>query len=170
MSAASALMLSYRSRFWKAKKQKKMLKIYNRPIVSKLHTYNIPFYFNSTTLWPAECTGGFTSILASECFLKTLIRNVIVQHAGSMAILDGRMRFNNNQFAVCPPYQYNNVDKLTRNFWSTEDWNWPWACCLEYSRLLLLFPDMPEATFQTPSALRFPNTCNLSRRAPHSLL
>ncbi|KAJ4355093.1 hypothetical protein N0V95_003256 [Ascochyta clinopodiicola] len=62
------------------------------------------------------------NIPANRYVLKTLIRNAMIQHADSMAILDGWLYFNTNQLALGPPYQYNNVDKRKGPFRSFRIW------------------------------------------------
>ncbi|KAL9086872.1 MAG: hypothetical protein Q9159_003960 [Coniocarpon cinnabarinum] len=42
--------------------------------------------------------------------VKTLIRNGLIQHADSAAILDGYLYFNTNQLERSPTFQYNNTD------------------------------------------------------------
>lgn len=54
--------------------------------------------------------GGTGLIPAEEYVVKTLVRDVLIQHADSMAILDGWLYFNTNQLTLGPQFQYNNVD------------------------------------------------------------
>lgn len=64
--------------------------------------------------------GGSGPIPANDYVLKALVRNAMIQHADSMAILDGWLYFNTNQLALGPSYQYNNVDKRNgpfRSYW-----------------------------------------------------
>lgn len=67
-------------------------------------------------------TGGSGVIPANDYVLKTLLRNAMIQHADSMAILDGWLYFNTNQLTLGPPYQYNNVDKRKGPFRSYRTW------------------------------------------------
>jgi hypothetical protein len=67
-------------------------------------------------------SGGSDFIPADNYILKTLVRNAMIQHADSMAILDGWLYFNTNQLTLGPPYQYNNVDRRKGPFRSFRIW------------------------------------------------
>lgn len=69
-----------------------------------------------------HASGGSDLITASDYVLKTLVRNAMIQHADSMAILDGWLHFNTNQLTLGPPYQYNNVEKRKGPFRSYRIW------------------------------------------------
>lgn len=66
--------------------------------------------------------GGSGAIPANDYVLKTLVRNAMIQHADSMAILGGYLYFNTNQLTLGPPYQYKNVDKRKGPFRSYRIW------------------------------------------------
>jgi hypothetical protein len=66
--------------------------------------------------------GGTGLIPAADYVVKTLVRNAMIQHADSMAILDGWLYFNTNQLTLGPPYQYMNVDKRRGPFRSFKVW------------------------------------------------
>jgi hypothetical protein len=66
--------------------------------------------------------GGTGLIPAGDYVVKTLVRSALIQHADSMAILDGWLYFNTNQLTLGPPYQYNNVDKRRGPFRSYRVW------------------------------------------------
>ena len=55
--------------------------------------------------------GSSGAIPANDYVLKALVRNAMIQHADSMAIVDGWLYFNTNQLTLGPQYQYKNVDK-----------------------------------------------------------
>jgi hypothetical protein len=61
-------------------------------------------------------------ISAEDYVVKTLVKNAMIQHADSMAILDGWLYFNTNQLTLGPQYQYNNVDKRRGPFRSFRVW------------------------------------------------
>ena len=64
-----------------------------------------------------------TDLLPAEDYVvKTLVRNAMIQHADSMAILDGWLYFNTNQLTLGPTYQYNNTDKRRGPFRSFRTW------------------------------------------------
>jgi hypothetical protein len=65
---------------------------------------------------------GTGLIPAADYVVKTLVRNAMIQHADSMAILDGWLYFNTNQLTLGPPYQYMNVDKRRGPFRSFKVW------------------------------------------------
>lgn len=62
------------------------------------------------------------SLPAEEHVVKTLVRNAMIQHADSMAIMDGWLYFNTNQLALGPSLQYNNTDKRRGPFRSFRVW------------------------------------------------
>lgn len=66
--------------------------------------------------------GGSGMIAAENYVVKTLVRNAMIQHADSMAILDGWLYFNTNQLTLGPSYQYNNTDKRRGPFRSFKIW------------------------------------------------
>lgn len=54
--------------------------------------------------------GGSGLVAAKDYYVKTLVRNGLVQHADSAAILDGYLYFCTNQLNLGPSRQYKNVD------------------------------------------------------------
>lgn len=66
--------------------------------------------------------GGNGLVGAEDYVVKTLVRSALVQHADSMAILDGWLYFNTNQLTLGPQYQYNNVDNRKGPFRSYRVW------------------------------------------------
>jgi hypothetical protein len=66
--------------------------------------------------------GGTGLIPADDYVVRTLVRNAMIQHADSMAVLDGWLYFNTNQLTLGPPYQYNNTDKRKGPFRSYKVW------------------------------------------------
>ncbi|CAO2650575.1 Nn.00g018670.m01.CDS01 [Neocucurbitaria sp. VM-36] len=66
--------------------------------------------------------GGSGLIPAKDYVVKNLIRNAMIQHADSMAILDGWLYFCTNQLTLGPTYQYNNTDKRIGPFYSYKFW------------------------------------------------
>ncbi|KAF2032560.1 hypothetical protein EK21DRAFT_98941 [Setomelanomma holmii] len=66
--------------------------------------------------------GGSGLIPASDYVVKTLVRSALIQHADSMAVLDGWLFFNTNQLTLGPMYQYINVDKRKGPFRSYRMW------------------------------------------------
>lgn len=54
--------------------------------------------------------GGSGLVAAKNYYVKTLVRNGLVQHADSAAILDGYLYFCTNQLLLSPSRQYKNVD------------------------------------------------------------
>ncbi|KAF1944510.1 hypothetical protein EJ02DRAFT_371382 [Clathrospora elynae] len=66
--------------------------------------------------------GGSGFIPAEDYVVKTLVRNAMIQHADSMAILDGWLFLNTNQLTLGPSYQYNNADKRRGPFRSFRIW------------------------------------------------
>ncbi|KAL6708437.1 hypothetical protein ACN47E_002700 [Coniothyrium glycines] len=68
-------------------------------------------------------TPGGTDLLSAEDYVvKTLVRSALIQHADSMAILDGWLYFNTNQLTLGPQYQYGNVDNRKGPFRSYRVW------------------------------------------------
>ncbi|POS75026.1 major royal jelly protein [Diaporthe helianthi] len=55
--------------------------------------------------------GGSGLVAAENYYVKTLVRNGLIQHADSAAILNGYLYFCTNQLALGPSRQYNNTDK-----------------------------------------------------------
>lgn len=66
--------------------------------------------------------GGSGLIPPNDYVVKTLVRNAMIQHADSMAILDGWLYFNTNQLTLGPGFQYNNTDKRRGPFRSFRLW------------------------------------------------
>jgi hypothetical protein len=66
--------------------------------------------------------GGTGLIPTADYVVKTLAKNAMIQHADSMAILDGWLFFNTNQLTLGPQYQYNNTDKRKGPFRSFKVW------------------------------------------------
>lgn len=66
--------------------------------------------------------GGSGLIPPEDYVVKTLVRNAMIQHADSMAILDGWLYFNTNQLTLGPGFQYNNTDKRRGPFRSFRLW------------------------------------------------
>jgi hypothetical protein len=66
--------------------------------------------------------GGAGLIPAEDIVVKTLVKNAMIQHADSMAILDGWLYFNTNQLTLGPQFQYNNTDKRRGPFRSFRVW------------------------------------------------
>lgn len=54
--------------------------------------------------------GGSGFVAPENYVVKTLVRNALIQHADSAAILDGWMYFCTNQLNLGPSRQYNNTD------------------------------------------------------------
>ena len=54
--------------------------------------------------------GGSGPVPADRYVVKTLVRNGMIQHADSAAILDGWLYFCTNQLQLSPSRQYNNTD------------------------------------------------------------
>lgn len=54
--------------------------------------------------------GGSGLVAAKDYYVKTLVRNGLIQHADSAAILDGYLYFCTNQLNLGPSRQYKNVD------------------------------------------------------------
>lgn len=66
--------------------------------------------------------GGQGLLPANDYVVQTLVKNAMIQHADSMAILDGWLYFNTNQLELGPSYQYGNVDKRMGPFRSFRIW------------------------------------------------
>ncbi|KAH7414309.1 major royal jelly protein-domain-containing protein [Phaeosphaeria sp. MPI-PUGE-AT-0046c] len=66
--------------------------------------------------------GGTGLVPTADYVVKTLVRNAMIQHADSMAILDGWLYFNTNQLMLGPQFQYNNTDKRRGPFRSFRVW------------------------------------------------
>lgn len=66
--------------------------------------------------------GGSGKIPPDDYVVKTLVRSALIQHADSMAILDGWLYFNTNQLTLGPQFQYNNVDKRRGPYRSYKMW------------------------------------------------
>ncbi|KAG8159710.1 hypothetical protein KVR01_010347 [Diaporthe batatas] len=54
--------------------------------------------------------GGSGLVAAKNYYVKTLVRNGLIQHADSAAILNGYLYFCTNQLELGPSRQYNNTD------------------------------------------------------------
>lgn len=54
--------------------------------------------------------GGSGPVAAENYYVKTLVRNGLIQHADSAAILNGYLYFCTNQLELGPSRQYNNAD------------------------------------------------------------
>jgi hypothetical protein len=66
---------------------------------------------------------GGTGLVAAENYVvKTLVRNGMIQHADSAAILDGWLYFCTNQLELSPQRQYNNTDMRKGPFRSFRVW------------------------------------------------
>lgn len=57
-----------------------------------------------------QAPGGSGLVPAENYVVKTLVRNGMIQHADSGAILDGYLYFCTNQLELSPSRQYNNTD------------------------------------------------------------
>ncbi|KAK4902168.1 hypothetical protein LTR27_001070 [Elasticomyces elasticus] len=67
--------------------------------------------------------GNSTGLVPAENYVvKTLVRNGMIQHADSAAILDGWLYFNTNQLELSPSRQYNNTDNRKGPFRSFRVW------------------------------------------------
>jgi hypothetical protein len=66
--------------------------------------------------------GGSGLVPAEDYVVRTLVRNAMIQHADSMAILDGWLYFNTNQLTLGPGFQYNNTEKRKGPFRSFRLW------------------------------------------------
>ncbi|KAK3072813.1 hypothetical protein LTR53_006132 [Teratosphaeriaceae sp. CCFEE 6253] len=68
---------------------------------------------------PGNSTG---LVPAANYVVKTLVRNGMIQHADSAAILDGYLYFCTNQLELGPSRQYNNTDNRKGPFRSFRVW------------------------------------------------
>lgn len=66
--------------------------------------------------------GGSGLVPAENYVVKTLVRNGMIQHADSAAILDGWLYFCTNQLELGPSRQYNNTDNRKGPFRSFRVW------------------------------------------------
>jgi hypothetical protein len=66
--------------------------------------------------------GGAGLIPVEDIVVRTLVKNAMIQHADSMAILEDWLYFNTNQLTLGPQYQYNNTDKRRGPFRSYRVW------------------------------------------------
>ena len=66
--------------------------------------------------------GGTGPVAAKDYVVKDLVRNGQIQHADSIAILNGWLYFCTNQLNYGPTRQYNNVDKRRGPFRSYRYW------------------------------------------------
>lgn len=66
--------------------------------------------------------GGSGPVAAENYVVKDLVRNGLIQHADSIAILDGWLYFCTNQLALSPSRQYMNVDNRRGPFRSYRYW------------------------------------------------
>jgi hypothetical protein len=66
--------------------------------------------------------GGSGPVPAERYVVNTLVRNGMIQHADSAAILDGWLYFNTNQLQLSPDRQYNNTDNRKGPFRSFRVW------------------------------------------------
>ncbi|EMD01143.1 hypothetical protein BAUCODRAFT_197038 [Baudoinia panamericana UAMH 10762] len=66
--------------------------------------------------------GGSGPVAANNYVVKTLVRNAMIQHADSAAVLDGWLYFCTNQLELGPQRQYNNTDNRRGPFRSFRVW------------------------------------------------
>ncbi|KAJ4367510.1 hypothetical protein N0V83_007093 [Neocucurbitaria cava] len=66
--------------------------------------------------------GGSGLVPAKDYVVKNLVRNAMIQHADSLAIMDGWLYFCTNQLELGPSFQYNNTDKRVGPFRSFKIW------------------------------------------------
>lgn len=66
--------------------------------------------------------GGTGLVPAKDYVVKNLVRNAMIQHADSLAIMDGWLYFCTNQLELGPSFQYNNTDKRVGPFRSFKFW------------------------------------------------
>ncbi|KAL6155444.1 hypothetical protein ACJQWK_05285 [Exserohilum turcicum] len=69
-----------------------------------------------------DAPGGSGLIPANDYVVKVLARSALIQHADSMAILNGWMYFNTNQLMLSPKFNYDNVDRRRGPFRSYRLW------------------------------------------------
>jgi hypothetical protein len=79
--------------------------------------------------------GGSGPVAAKNYVVKDLVRNALIQHADSMAILDGWLYFCTNQLNYGPTRQYQNVDRRRGPFRSYRYWSG--SCGIESAALSL---------------------------------
>ncbi|KAK5120545.1 hypothetical protein LTR85_006201 [Meristemomyces frigidus] len=85
-------------------------------------------YFVDTQLSEVNMTvngvapGGLGPVPAEDYVVQTLVRNGMIQHADSGAILDGWLYFCTNQLELSPGRQYNNTDNRRGPFRSFRVW------------------------------------------------
>lgn len=61
-------------------------------------------------------------IRAEDYVIRTLVRNALVQHADTMAVLDGYLYFTTNQLKLSPGLQEGNVDRRRGPYRSYRVW------------------------------------------------
>lgn len=66
--------------------------------------------------------GGSGPVATENYVVKTLVRNAMIQHADSLAILDGWLYFCTNQLELSPARSYNNTDLRQGPFRSFRLW------------------------------------------------
>ncbi|GAM91303.1 hypothetical protein ANO11243_093510 [Dothideomycetidae sp. 11243] len=66
--------------------------------------------------------GGSGLVGKDEYVVKTLVRNALIQHADSMAIMCGWLYFCTNQLELSPVFQYNNTDNRKGPFRTYRYW------------------------------------------------
>ena len=66
--------------------------------------------------------GGSGLVKPEDYVVKTLVRNALIQHADSAAILDGWLYFTTNQLELSPTFSYMNVDRRKGPFRSYRTW------------------------------------------------
>ncbi|KAF2154719.1 hypothetical protein K461DRAFT_304086 [Myriangium duriaei CBS 260.36] len=66
--------------------------------------------------------GGSGPVAPENYVVKTLIRNALIQHADSAAILDGWLYFCTNQLLLGPNFQYKNIDARRGPFRTYRYW------------------------------------------------
>jgi hypothetical protein len=82
--------------------------------------YYVDTLVNSTVT--SNEPGGSGLLPAEDYVVKSLVRNGMIQHADSMAVLDGWLYFNTNQLTLGPGFQYNNTYKRKGPFRSFRVW------------------------------------------------
>ncbi|OQN98835.1 hypothetical protein B0A48_15181 [Cryoendolithus antarcticus] len=93
---------------------------------------NATYYVDTLQSQVTETVNGVppngTGLVKAENYVvKTLVRNAMVQHADSGAILDGWCYFNTNQLEYSPRFRYGNVDARKGPFRSFRIVGWSWA-------------------------------------------
>lgn len=71
---------------------------------------------------PPDSSNALEQVPAKDYVVKTLVRNALIQHADSAAILDGWLYFCTNQLELSPSRQYKNVDARRGPFRSYRLW------------------------------------------------